>query len=214
MEDINKIEVRGRIQKIELKMVNYKTLAQMLVETNHMYNNNGEAKMETTWHRIEAWENTQVKDLTKLQTGSWVRVIGRVREKSFQKSEDKTVRYMEVYADYVKKLPDNTTDSMNKIELIGTVTAFELKIINNKTVGNIRVLTRYVYNSKGEDKVEKTYHQVEAWATPKIKDLAKISVGNTVRIVGRYRKKTWEKDGEKFSRSEVYADDVKKIADN
>lgn len=214
MEDINKIEVRGSIQKIELKMVNYKTLAQMLVETNHMYNNNGEAKMETTWHRIEAWENTQVKDLTKLQTGSWVRVIGRVREKSFQKSDDKTVRYMEVYADYVKKLPDNTTDSMNKIELIGTVTAFELKIINNKTVGNIRVLTRYVYNSKGEDKVEKTYHQVEAWATPKIKDLAKISVGNTVRIVGRYRKKTWEKDGEKFSRSEVYADDVKKIADN
>ena len=214
MEDINKIEIRGKVQKIELKMVNYKTLAQMTVETRFIYESNGEARVETTRHRVEAWENTQIKDLTKLQAGSWVRVIGRVREKTFEGEGGKTVRYMEIYADYVKKLPDNTVDYMNKVELIGTVTNFELKIINNKTVCNMKLLTRYVYSSKGEDVVEKTYHKIEAWTTPKIKDLAKISVGNTVKSVGRYRKKVWEKDGQKYSTSEVCADGVKKVTDN
>lgn len=214
MENINKIEIRGKIHKIELKMVNFKIVAQMVVVTDYVYSTNGEAKIESTFHRIEAWENTQVKDLTKLQSGSWVRVIGRYRTKSFTGKDGKEVRYYEVFADYVKKLADNTTECMNKVELIGNVTKIDLKIVNNKTVGNMTVVTNYVYNSKGENKIETTYHRVEAWATPKIKDLAKISVGATVKVNGRYRKKSWDKEGEKITFLEVYADDVKKIADN
>lgn len=214
MENINKIEIRGKVTKIELKIINTKTLAKMTVVTEYVYTYGGEAKLESTFHFVEAWENTQVKDLTKIQAGSWVRVVGRYRKKSYKGANGEVVNYMEIFADYLKKLADNTTECMNKAELIGAVTKIDLKIVNNNTVGNIQLATNYVYNSKGENVVETTYHYIEAWANPKIKDLAKIRVGTTIRVVGRYRKKSWEdKNGKKQFKNEIYADELKKIAD-
>jgi len=213
MEHINKTEIRGKVIKLELKIINFKTLAKMTVATEYVYGQNGEAKIEKTFHYVEAWENTQVKDLTKLHVGSWVRVIGRYRTKSYVNANNEEVKYMEIYADYVKKLADNTTECMNKAEITGTVMKIELKIVNNHTVGNLSVVTNYVFFSKGENKIETTYHRIEAWASPKIKDLAKISMGSTVKVVGRYRKKEWENNGKKVCMYEVYADDLKKISD-
>ena len=214
MENINRIEIRGKVTKLELKIVNTKTLAKMTVVTEYVYTMGGEAKLESTFHFVEAWENTQVKDLTKIQIGSWVRVMGRYRKKSYKNGDGEDVYYMEIFADYMKKLADNTTECMNKAELIGAVTKIDLKIVNNKTVGNIQMATNYVYNSKGDNVVETTYHYIEAWAGPKIKDLAKIRVGTTIRVVGRYRKKTWDdKNGRKQYKNEIYADELKKIAD-
>lgn len=215
MENINKIEIRGRVRKLELKIINSKTLAQMTVETDYLYSSAGEPRKEATFHLVEAWENTQVKDLTKIQVGSWVRVMGRYRQKSFKKDNGEDVYYMEIYADYLKKLPDTTSESMNKVEINGIVTKVDLKIVNNKTLGNLKVATNYVYNSKGKNCVETTYHNVEAWASPKIKDLAKLSIGCTVKVSGRYRKKSWDDEkGNKKSRYEIYAEELKKMADN
>ena len=215
MENINKIEIRGRVTKIELKMLNSKTMARLTVVTDYVYSKDNNAHMEQTYHLVEAWENTQVKDLTKIQVGTWVRVMGRYRTKTYENAEGEKVSYMEIYADYLKKLADNTTECMNKAEIIGAVTRIELKIVNNRTAGNMQVATNYVFNSKGENKVETTWHNVEAWASSKIKDLAKIRIGSTVKITGRYRKKTWTdpKTEKKRSRYELTADDVKKIAD-
>lgn len=215
MENINKIEIRGKVRKLELKIINSKTLAQMTVETDYLYSSGGEPRKEATFHMVEAWENTQVKDLTKIQVGSWVRVIGRYRLKNYKNDKGDEVYFMEIYADYLKKLPETTVESMNKAEINGIVTKVDLKIVNNKTLGNLKVATNYVYNSKGKNTVETTYHNIEAWTSPKVKDLAKLSIGCTVKVSGRYRRKPWEdENGNKKSRYEIYAEELKKVADN
>lgn len=214
METTSKCEIRGKVTRIEIKRVNGKTLANMTIVTEVLSNYNGQPRAENTFHTVEAWENTQVKDLTKIQVGSWVRVMGRYRTRKYDK-DGKTIYYMAIYADYLKKLPDNTTEYVNKIEIVGIVKKIELDIINNKTVGKLTVATDYVFQSKDDKKIETTYHQVEGWDSPKIKDLAKIAPGTMVRVNGRYRKLSWndKSTGEKKSFWQIQAEQIKKIAE-
>lgn len=214
MECISKIEIRGKVKRIEVKRKNNTTLANMTVMTEVLYNIDGQPRAENTFHTVEAWENTQVKDLTKIQVGSWVRVMGRYKTKKFEK-DGKTQYYMMIYTDYLKKLPDNTTEYVNKVEITGIVTKIDINIIRNKTVGKLTVATDYVYRSKGEKVVETTHHLVEGTDSPKIKDLAKISPGTMVKVTGRYRKIAWtdKNTGEKRSMWQILAEQIKKIAE-
>ena len=213
MQSVSKIEIRGKVIFKDMKIIGTSTVANLNVVTEYLYTSKGEAKKESTVHRVEAWENTQVRDLTKIAVGSWVRIIGQYREKRYEK-DGKKHSYNYIYADYCKMLPETSAEFMNKVELVGRLIKIDLNVVNNRTVGNMRVATDHIEYKNKEQVVESDFHNVEAWVSPRIKDLAKINPGTTVKVVGRYRMKTWkDKDGGERSRMEIFAEQFKKIAD-
>lgn len=80
MEQLNKIELRGILGTIRVQNVGEQRYATMSVATNYCYKDGeGCSVIETTWHTVTAWEGKNCQDLTILQKGDPVHVIGRLR---------------------------------------------------------------------------------------------------------------------------------------
>ena len=105
-------------------------------------------------------------------------------------------------------------EDVNKIEIKGKVVSVELKSFENGLKGNITVVTNYLYSSKGEPKVEKTFHSVSAWRSKSITCLSQLEKGQFIRVVGRYHRVDWtdEVTGELKRRWEIVADTMRIIS--
>ena len=103
MEHLNKVEIRGIIGSIYVKeYVNAKS-ANFSVATNYCYTtHNGEAVIETTWHRVLAWEGKLIKDLDQLKKGSRVHVIGRIRPQRYIAQDGTEKTAVEIIASTVE----------------------------------------------------------------------------------------------------------------
>lgn len=109
MEQLNRIELRGNVGNVRPplkedgpKAVNFS------VATNYVYKVKGtEAQIETTWHNIVAWNLKE--ELEKLQVGTPVHVIGRMRQNRYT-GADGVERYSwEVIASSVNILDEPLT---------------------------------------------------------------------------------------------------------
>ena len=90
MESLNRTEIQGTLGRISTTMVGDKLHANFSVATNYAYKDaNGNAIVETTWHRISAFEGEKVKAETlndirekyaKNRDFVYVRVVGRLRQ--------------------------------------------------------------------------------------------------------------------------------------
>ena len=58
--------------------------------------------IETTWHRVIAWEENQIKNLNQLKKGSGVHVIGRIRAQKYIASDGTEKSVFEVIASKVE----------------------------------------------------------------------------------------------------------------
>ena len=84
MEQLNKIEIRGIIGSVYVKNFGNAKCANFSVATDYCYKSpDGCAVVETTWHRVVAWEGNLIKNLDQLQKGSGVHVIGRLRSQKY-----------------------------------------------------------------------------------------------------------------------------------
>ena len=84
MEQLNKIEFRGIIGSVYVKNFGNAKAANFSVATDHCFKSqDGCAVIETTWHRVIAWEGNNIKNLDQLQKGSGVHVIGRIRTQKY-----------------------------------------------------------------------------------------------------------------------------------
>lgn len=88
MEQYNKIEIRGIVGSVYVKDFGNTKVANMSVATNVSYQTqDGGVCIETTWHRVTAWENKDLKNLDKLQKGCGVHIIGRLRQQKYVASD-------------------------------------------------------------------------------------------------------------------------------
>ena len=80
MEHLNKIEICGIVGSVYVKDFQSAKCANFSVATNYCYKaKDGCPVIETTWHRVVAWESDTIKNLDQLRKGCCVHVIGRIR---------------------------------------------------------------------------------------------------------------------------------------
>ena len=104
MEQLNKVELRGIIGSVYVKdFVNAK-VANFSVATNHCYqSSDGSPVIETTWHRIVAWEGEGIEDLHLLEKGCNVHVLGRIRSQRYIAADGTERTVFEIIANKVER---------------------------------------------------------------------------------------------------------------
>lgn len=97
----------------------------------------------------------------------------------------------------------------NKVQIIGNLTNDpELKTIptTGTSVVNFSVATNEYYTDKNGEKKEKTeFHKVVCYGKLAETINKYFTKGQTIGIEGRLETRTWEKDGIKFSKTEIVA---------
>ena len=80
MEQLNRVELRGAVGSIYIKDFGTTRCINFSVATNYCFKDReGCPVIETTWHRVLAWENRDTADAFKMKKGDSVHVIGRLR---------------------------------------------------------------------------------------------------------------------------------------
>ena len=84
MEQLNRVEIRGNVGSVYVKSFGNTKVANISVATNVSYQTqDGGMCIETTWHRVTAWEGKEIQNLDQLKKGYGVHVIGRLRQQKY-----------------------------------------------------------------------------------------------------------------------------------
>ena len=84
MEQLNRIEIRGIVGSVRVQNVGNTKVANLSVATDYAFTTkDGGAVIETTWHYVTAWEGRDIQNLDQLKKGSFVHVIGRLRNRKY-----------------------------------------------------------------------------------------------------------------------------------
>lgn len=100
MEQMNRIELKGRIDNVRIQNVGNARNVRFAMATNYVYKDkSGCPVIETTWHRVSAWDKG-----TELQKGDYVHVVGRLRNQRYTDCEGIERTVCEVVAREVEKI--------------------------------------------------------------------------------------------------------------
>ena len=112
MEDINRIEIQGRVGTVRTNVVNETMVANFSVATDYFYKNkDGVMINETTWHNVVAWAGKEMPDLRLIEKGILINVTGRMRSTKFTSSEGVDKYFYEIMANRVKFIKNEPADS-------------------------------------------------------------------------------------------------------
>ncbi len=109
MEYLNLIELRGVVGRAEIATPGDTRICRFSVVTEYCYKQGGEPVIETTWFRLGAWEGKNKPDLDKLQPGTWVHVLGRIRTYKYTAPDGTERNNWEVMANRVEILEREDT---------------------------------------------------------------------------------------------------------
>lgn len=111
MENINRIELQGRVGTVRTNVVGGNKVANFSLATDYLYKNrDGSAISETTWHNIVAWANKEMPDLGLISKGSPVHVLGRLRSNRYTTAEGTEKQFYEVVAYRIKLISEDHND--------------------------------------------------------------------------------------------------------
>ena len=111
MENINRIELQGRVGNIRTNEYNGSKVAHFSMATEILYKTrDGSAVNVTTWHNIVVWSNKDLPDPDIITKGRPVYVSGRLRSVKFTNAEGQEKQFYEVLASKVKLLPEDNAE--------------------------------------------------------------------------------------------------------
>lgn len=84
---INKIELAGRVGNVLKKVVGGTEYARFQLCTVWTYNNEEYPSAEPSWHDCHTFASDGV-DLTKIEKGAWVHIIGRLEYRKYVDDDD------------------------------------------------------------------------------------------------------------------------------
>ena len=97
MEPLNRIELRGFVGSVYVKDFGNTKATNFSLATNYACKDKSCCVIiETTWHKVIAWDAPQIKK------GDTVHVLGRLRERRYVGSDGAEQRFFEVIASLVK----------------------------------------------------------------------------------------------------------------
>ena len=112
MEDINRIELQGRVGTLRTNTVNGTMVANFSLATDLLYKNReGTGVSETTWHNVVAWSGRDMPDLSKITIGMPLYVSGRMRTTKYTTAEGTDKYFYEVLANRIRFV---TEDNVNR----------------------------------------------------------------------------------------------------
>ena len=107
MEQLNRIELRGTVGNIKTQEISGANVANFTVATNLAYRDkDGCAIIETTWHNVTTWESKDIQNLDRIEKGSKVHVVGRIRNQRFCGSDGVERTMCEVVARAVELIDE------------------------------------------------------------------------------------------------------------
>ena len=102
MDQLNKVELRGIVGSSYIKDFGSSKVVNFSVATSYCYHSsNGGTVIETTWHRVVAWERPETEDAFQLSKGSQVHVLGRLRTQRFTGADGAARETIELLANTV-----------------------------------------------------------------------------------------------------------------
>ena len=110
MEQLNRIELIGIIGSARVTEVSATKVARFSVATNYVYKTaSGEAVIETTWHNVSAFQSPKFPDLSTLEKGMPVHIVGRLRAQRYTGTDGTERTSYEVLAQSVEILTNQVT---------------------------------------------------------------------------------------------------------
>ncbi len=108
MEQLNKVQLRGIVGSIRIQNVGNSKFARLTVATNLAYRGqDGCCIIETTWHNVMAWEGKDIHDLDKLEKGSNVEIVGRLKNQRYTSADGTDHSCVEIIASSLEILKEN-----------------------------------------------------------------------------------------------------------
>ena len=105
MEQLNRVELQGTVGSVYVKDFGTTKCANFSLATNHCFKDReGCPVIETTWHRVIAWECQDTADAFKLEKGSQVHVIGRLRIQRYTSADEVERQAVEIVANRVESV--------------------------------------------------------------------------------------------------------------
>lgn len=107
MEELNRVELKGRIGAVRLTKLSETSVARLSVATNYAYmDSNNNPVIECTWHSVVVWEGKAAsrETLESLAKGDAVHIIGRIRNQRYTDSEGCDKVFPEVLAHQIEKI--------------------------------------------------------------------------------------------------------------
>lgn len=103
MENINKIEILGRIGSVRVHDLGNTKVANMSVATSHAYMGKDNCPViETTWHSVVIWGGDALNEFESLEKGRAVHIIGRIRNQRYTGTDGMERTVSEVVASNVR----------------------------------------------------------------------------------------------------------------
>lgn len=88
MEQLNRVELRGMVGTANVQDISGRKVCRFSVATSRAYRDPmGVAKIDTTWHRVNAWDGKGMPDLDMVRKGCKIEVVGRIRNNKFMGSD-------------------------------------------------------------------------------------------------------------------------------
>lgn len=105
MEFLNRIELRGIVGRSDITATGDAQKCRFSVVTEYCTRKGGETVVESTWFNVNVWEGRGMPDLSQIQAGCWVSLLGRVRTFKYVTPDGEDRTSWEVNAFRVEILP-------------------------------------------------------------------------------------------------------------
>ncbi|MBR5385171.1 MAG: single-stranded DNA-binding protein [Bacteroidales bacterium] len=110
MEQLNKVELRGKIGSVRIGNFGDQTVAHLSVATNYVYKTkDGTPAAEITWHNVTAWKGMKMPDFSFLKKGTGIYVCGRIKNTKYISQDGSERSSSEVIASEMSLVEDNLT---------------------------------------------------------------------------------------------------------
>jgi len=110
MEFINRLELRGIVGRADVSSFNNSQVCNFSVVTDYStVDREGNSAIDSTWFNVAAWSGRPgIPDLSTIQKGSWVEVVGRVRVRRYMTQDNEERSSLDVIAREVRVLQRDT----------------------------------------------------------------------------------------------------------
>ena len=108
MEHINKIEIQGVVGAVRTQALFGELVSNFSVATDTIYRNRqGDSIAETMWHNVVVWQSKTSTDLTKIEKGKSVHVVGRLRQTKYTDVHGEEKVFHEILANEFSIIDDD-----------------------------------------------------------------------------------------------------------
>ena len=102
MEQLNRVELRGTVGSVYVKDFGNTRCVNFSVATNYCFKDReGCPVIETTWHRVIAWESQDTADAFKMKKGDSAHVLGRLRIQRYTGADGAERQTVEIVANKI-----------------------------------------------------------------------------------------------------------------